>query len=247
MNRLIEKEILPVEPNWLPVCDDIKEYFSFLRGTSEYQKIIKQKFADQKVIPGEAPLSKREIRNFFEQQEQFKAFFWDFDSRVIHLCYQPENYTKNFRQAFKNYQQKVLASLYSISSGNPDLVRKRDQIRSQAHDQAAKVLVEERIVPTKFLGRILVRAFLVDQKGDVIKSARQADMLRVLRNVADNPKAIAQTKKKFSQFIGKEFFTSKRIEEIQQNFLIKHPNAPKVRNADFTLARNSKIRQLIEP
>jgi len=239
------KEIFLPE-NKIPVCDDVEEYISLLRATPTYQRIIDGKTLSQKVPEGEEPYTRQEIADLFEKQEEFKSLFWDFYKGVVHLAYVPNGHSDEFNQAFIEYKDRVLESLQASRGKDPAMATEKDRLRSAAHDKAAEILVKNGESPNELVGRILVRAFLVDEGSDVVESAQQADMNRVLRQVDNDRKAVAETMRRFRPLIGRKFFKPEEIEQIQQGFLRAHPEAKRKDPRDFTLERNRLLRALIE-
>lgn len=229
----------------IPVCDDARTYLKILRSTDEYKGIIEKMHQGQKVPEGETTLSKEEVIEVFEEQEKFKALFWDFYGHVIHLEYKEADYPVEFREAFEDYKVKALDSIHAAYSGkDKQIVRFKDRVRSEAHDKAAKLLAAGDFAPNEFVGRILTRAFLVDVGHDVVDSARKADMYRVLRHLGDDEKSIKATEKKFI-YIGKRFFSGDQVKDIQEKFKENHDGTAVVGTKRFTLEGNQFMRSIL--
>lgn len=179
---------------FLPSTDDVAVFWESLRLTAEYKEAICRRMEAAKKSPYylRNPVSEVEVVEAFEGTEEFKSMFWDFNEDCLHLAYNPEKLPQEFRAKFEEYKQSVYASLRSIEEGkNIETMRAKDMARSEAHNKVAQVLVSSGLVSTEFLGRMTVRAFLVDSGMDYISSARQADLLRRLRDAQDT-KTIAR-------------------------------------------------------
>ena len=212
----------------IPVCDDPKEFLDLLRGCSRYEEILNLRYkeVEARSKEGEEMPTKEEVQKIFEEQELFKQLFWNFYQNVLHLSYKPENYTPEFREKFEKYKESVAVSLYAAQKGDADEIKEKDLARSRCHDEAARQLVKDGLVETEFLGRILVRAFLVDEGKDYIDSARQADRIRRMRALDTE-----ESRKRYLQSVEDEIkkyqisFDSQEVSEIRDKFLRKHPHA----------------------
>jgi hypothetical protein len=113
-----------------------------------------------------------------------------------------------------------------------------DEFRSLKHDEAAAVLVESGVVPTEFLGRIVVRAYLVDIGDDRIDSARQADFFRRVRAVTGNEAAYRELLREHRRLTAHNRFPPEEAKRIQKKFLGTSPRAKTVEIKTYMDIRN---------
>ena len=216
---------------WLPCCDDPKEFLNLLRETLEYQKmtnerskVVQQKFqAMKEELKEELPPTREEVAQVFEGQEEFKQLFWDFYQDVLHLGYKKEKYSPDFRKAFNGYRLAVKESFEAVRKGkDQEKMFEKDRLRSLAHNEAARILVDEGIAPTELLARVIVRAFLVDIGCDYIPSARQADQLRILRSLPDRTTLVKFLMESRRSKETGSVFSLERATGIQEEFFKVH-------------------------
>lgn len=225
----------------LPTCERAEEFLGLLRSTEEYQARVNQRLESALQFTSlfllsedESPPTYEEIATLFESVDEFERLFWDFSERVIHLRYDSNHYSERFQEAFADYRNKVVVSFMTAEIGGypKEIVIELDRIRSLAHNQAAQILMEDGVVKTETLGRMLARALLVDVKEDYIASARQASFIRKLREAPDE---LAQRKLLVEappiQYTG--FFAPERISAIQMDYIATHPEASVVLGEDY--------------
>lgn len=221
------------KPELLPCCDDPQEYLGFLRATSAYQGVVRERLTRAQgqfqEMPGGVRLGNppeyNEVAQVFEEREGFKKLFWDFYESVLHLKYNQERYSFSFRKAFEKYKLAVSESLGAVRNGrDEDTIREKDRLRSVAHNDAAEMLVDNGVVSTEFLARIIIRAFLVDVGCDYISSARLADRLRILRELPDRSALLRFLMSEPSTGGDIPFFSTEQARTLQEEFLRAHPN-----------------------
>lgn len=256
LRELMNERIPPVtfqpesregEKEFLPVCSDPKEYLQILRGTSEYGRMVDGRFDSalktwKRAFRGKVdyfePPTKDEVRATFEDSESFKQLFWNFCEGVLHLTYDKGQYSSKFCEAFEEYRIAARKELLTFATGKDrDEMTEADRERSKRHDKVAEVLVQDGVVGTKYLARILVRAFLVDLGEDNISSARVADQQRVLRNLASDRRAVADYLGSVDLQAKAEEFFSERRSIIQEEYLKKHPGSSFVEKKQFCDSR----------
>lgn len=230
------------EKKFLPVCTDPREYLQILRETGEYRNTVIHRFisakkAWQKISRGKEDYidspSEEDVKVAFEDGESFKQLFWNFYEDVLHLSYEAKRYSPKLRQIFEEYRLAAKRELLTFNAGkNKEEMIKADRERSEKHDQVAEVLVQEGIAETKYIARILTRAFLVDLGEDWISSARVADQQRVLRNLNDS-KSVANFLSMVELQARAERFSPERQSLIQEEYLKKQPKASFVEKGRF--------------
>jgi len=217
---------------FLPICDDARIYLEVLRGTPQYQAVIDRRVSEamakyeevKAVWPDLDPPTREEIRASFEELEEFKQLFWDFEQDVLHLAYNREKYSAQFNKAFRDYTIKAVDSLFEseVRANDADQMREKDLVRSRFHNAAADALVEGKVVPNQYVGRIIVRAFLVDEKKDHIPSARLSDRQRVARNLDRRTLMKYWSNSETVRRLGNTQFTPENIGAIQESFLDRY-------------------------
>ena len=135
-----------------------------------------------------------EVKSSYEETPHFKQLFWNFDQDVLHLKWVPTSYNQKVRDAFDGYITSVdaLSAAFTKKNCTQGEIEDRDLLRSAAHTKTATVLVEKGLVPNQMVGRIVVRAFLVDLGLDCISQARRADVRREGEEVVDVPRFSAE-------------------------------------------------------
>lgn len=224
-------------------CDDPKVYLETLKRTKEYQdEIVKQyEMANKRFIKLSEDYPFNEVNKptlkgvtaVFEEGPGFKEIFWNFYEHVLRLRYNGQKMSEEFNQRFEEYKVKVRALQEIVGrSRSAEEVTERDKERSKAHDGVAKVLVEENIAKTEFIARAIVRAFLIDEGLDRPESARQADELRVVRNL-ESEEAVTRylVAVEASRSSPGLRFTRERAQVIVENFSKQHKEAYSAENS----------------
>lgn len=208
---------------FIPVCSNLIEYLQRLRDTEVYKNIVKKRLLD-----GQSKRNRNlrcwEVAQVFEEQEDFKQLFWDFES-ILHLGYDPARFSLGFQRAFEEYKVKVI-TLGRVPKISLDDVRAADLERSEYHNKAAAVLVKDGLVCSEFLGRMVVRALLLDIGMDSISSARQGDLARQAKWL-DRSAAEGFVKDRMKPVLdlADTRFSSSEASMIQVSYLADHPSA----------------------
>lgn len=211
---------------FIPSTSSVDIFLDTLRSTTEYQRIISQRYSKAEEISelsvyvaGDNLVTEREVAEAYEETEEFKALFWDFNEDCVHLAYNPASLPIEFNKAFEDYKKSVYESLRSVEeAGGVESIRAKDHNRSGHHNEAARVLVDKGLVASEFVGRIIVRAFLVDIGMDYVKSARLGDLQRRLRDAPDRRSLAKAIETDIHLNRKNKFFSLERAKEIQEEF-----------------------------
>ena len=236
---------------YLPLCLDVKEYFGLLRTSSEYTQTVNEKLANAKMkreelkeragwIEGEDP-TREEIITIYEKDESFKQLFWNFNEEVLHLGYDLNKYSAKFNSLFMKYRVLAKQSVSATIGGGKEEIISKDRDRSIGHDEAARQLVEDSVIESEYLARIVVRSFLIDIGEDSVKSARLSDRLRTLRTLESDEARIRYYATAEEAGRVPRFSTESRF-EIQNDFLQAHPECLFVKKQDFLYDTQAGLR-----
>lgn len=170
-------------PERIPCCDSVEDFLSFLRRSQEYRDAVAKRYAEamkrfQKIREsGDLPPTFEEAAPVYEETSDFKQLFWNFEQDVVHLRYKPEKYNQKVREAVSSYLHAVLESqgVYLERGLNADRIASVDANRKLMHSKAGEILHDQGVVPNFFVGRIVIRAFLIDRGLDSIRSARREE------------------------------------------------------------------------
>jgi len=180
----------------MPQTTDIVSFVEALRSVPEYcqeLKIRKSKLEAGRLKLDQTelePLTDEDVERSWEGRDEFKDYFFDFASRVLHLKYSPP--TAEIKNLFGEYIIKAENSVRINNAGEFDTYQKRDAelARNKAHTNVAmgiyKHLFDQGFYHDyrederrgEILGRAIARAWLVDVGADFWASARTMDVVR---------------------------------------------------------------------
>ena len=172
----------PVEASsGLPVVDNPREFMDGFFKSKWYQNAFARFYQNKEPAP---EVTMEEKLLVFEQSDAAKSALVDYGVYDTHFKYNPDFYPKTSQESVNTYLECVEDLIKAIRQGvGRDEREVKDTIRYQYHEEAARSLVRDRIVPTEKLGRAMARLILIDKNLDTESSARTPDLLRLERKL----------------------------------------------------------------
>jgi len=197
------------EDRLLPVCKNLGTFVTFLRSSSRYQEAFDAK--KQEIVErvhersGEEPTDD-EVRAIYEASDEFKDLMFDVMQYIVHIKYDPSEYSETFGGMFEEYRVSATDELSHEGTVELDSFgRERSRRHDRGADQLADELVEQGVLENPgegtdeiyerkhanhIIARAVMRAFLVDGGEDKWEAARTMDVVRRIRGVEDQEKAL---------------------------------------------------------